>query len=144
MQTEKKQLKLERLLFFNAAMTLFRRNDPFFQLTIISVCFSPSVSKEFTEKNTIKRRKEGESLLTKMTSPNNNTAAQQHNLASMNFMASSSTPDDKNGICNNPLEVGGSSSSFFIPGLRPLYPLHPGTYPYSLLSPSEMSQFSPW
>ena len=30
-------------------------------------------------------------------------------------------------------------------GLRPpLYPLHPGSYPYSLLSPSEMSQFSPW
>ena len=26
----------------------------------------------------------------------------------------------------------------------PLYPLHPGSYPYSLLSPSEMSQFSPW
>ena len=29
-------------------------------------------------------------------------------------------------------------------GLRPFYPIHPSSYPYSLLSSSDVSQFSPW
>ena len=143
MQTEKKAIEIGKVVIFQCSNDPFSTKRSLFPIDnhislFQSECFERVHRKKYNKK------KEGKSLLTKMTSPNNNTAAQQHNLASMNFMASSSTPDDKNGICNNPLEVGGSSSSFFIPGLRPLYPLHPGTYPYSLLSPSEMSQFSPW
>ena len=39
-----------------------------------------------------------------------------------------------------------TTASNFIPfaGLRPFYPIHPSSYPYSLLSSSDVSQFSPW
>ena len=39
-----------------------------------------------------------------------------------------------------------TSTSNFLPfaGLRPFYPIHPSSYPYSLLSSSDVSQFSPW
>ena len=39
-----------------------------------------------------------------------------------------------------------TTASTFLPfaGLRPFYPIHPSSYPYSLLSSSDVSQFSPW
>ena len=39
-----------------------------------------------------------------------------------------------------------TAASTFLPfaGLRPFYPIHPSSYPYSLLSSSDVSQFSPW
>lgn len=39
-----------------------------------------------------------------------------------------------------------TSASNLLPfaGLRPFYPIHPSSYPYSLLSTSEVPQFSPW
>ena len=39
-----------------------------------------------------------------------------------------------------------SAASNLLPfaGLRPFYPIHPSSYPYSLLSTSEVPQFSPW
>ena len=91
MQTEKKAIEIGKkgwLLFFNAAMTLFRRNDdPFFpidnQFVLVRV-FRKSSQKN--KNNTIKKRRERKQsnhlLLTKnrMSSPNDNIA-QEHHLA---------------------------------------------------------------
>ena len=44
------------------------------------------------------------------------------------------------------LSSSSTAASNFLPfaGLRPFYPIHPSSYPYSLLSSSDVSQFSPW
>ena len=48
--------------------------------------------------------------------------------------------------CTKEVLSPSTATSNFIPfaGLRPFYPIHPSSYPYSLLSSSDVSQFSPW
>ena len=48
--------------------------------------------------------------------------------------------------CTKDVLSPATAASNFIPfaGLRPFYPIHPSSYPYSLLSSSDVSQFSPW
>ena len=48
--------------------------------------------------------------------------------------------------CTKEILSPSTATSNFIPfaGLRPFYPIHPSSYPYSLLSSSDVSQFSPW
>ena len=50
------------------------------------------------------------------------------------------------GKCTKEVISPSTTASTFLPfaGLRPFYPIHPSSYPYSLLSSSDVSQFSPW
>ena len=48
--------------------------------------------------------------------------------------------------CTKEVISPSTAASTFLPftGLRPFYPIHPSSYPYSLLSSSDVSQISPW